>query len=709
MKAARIDVPALGGINERQPQPTDVATEAVNLTVDERTLGWSTRVGYEAYRVDLAAGFTPYSGSGTLGRIDSLFVHQGLPGATRQSILFESGGRLYLQYEAAGSVLLRTIRSDRAIPSASTVPSQYTEVAGGVLVTNGVDAPLFVRTWPFDRLSASLFTNYTLARSFGVPAAPTPFVHRVSPVQQDDPSNRTGSGTSLWNAQHPRSMPTVVADRWGIGFANAATDETRESKYAWQVSFVTDTGSEGPLSTPAILDWDTDGTNRYRYAVMLEVPPGPEGVIARRVYRSTNFGADAAGSTQPQYVFELTNNAETKVIDGYQSSTLGANAPAAVERAQFPAPRARFSAVFGNRCWLDGGTIEPLSLFYSDPGLPEQFGTTSYLRLTGESGPITGLRTFYGMLLVFRESGIDAVVPSEAGGWDVNPLHTSIRCVAPMTADDVPGLGLVFAADDGIYVLTGGLDGGAIAEITRISDIIQDSWARVTRECLPRAVGRYCPRYREYHLYAAADGDDRPNLGFVWHVDKQAWTLREGFPVSALDRLSTGNLVFGGAEPSVEKGLFVISGRRTLGRRAAGGDTFEDGPAPTSRWKSAWLSMTSPQDKKQVQYVTLWVQTTGSVSVVVRVYKDWERTFYSERGYLAQPADAALMPVLDTVVLDSGSQWDRTHAVPIRVAVAHQSCSWFSFEVETTDDLVLVGYSLEFQQRGTVTIEGRRA
>jgi len=119
--------------------------------------------------------------------------------------------------------------------------------------------------------------------------------------------------------------------------------------------------------------------------------------------------------------------------------------------------------------------------------------------------------------------------------------------------------------------------------------------------------------------------------------------------------------------------------------------------------------MTSPQDKKQVQYVTVWVQTTGSVSVSVRVYKDWEREFYSERGYLAQPADAVLMPVLDTVVMDTDSRWDRAHAVPLRVAIAQQSCSWFAFEIETTDDLILVGYTVEFQQRGTITTEGRRA
>lgn len=119
--------------------------------------------------------------------------------------------------------------------------------------------------------------------------------------------------------------------------------------------------------------------------------------------------------------------------------------------------------------------------------------------------------------------------------------------------------------------------------------------------------------------------------------------------------------------------------------------------------------MTSPEVKKQVQYVVVWVQTTGSVPVTVRAYKDWQREFYTERSYLAQPADAELLPVLDTVVLDSDAKWERQHAVPLRVAVANMSCSWFAFEIETSDDLVMVGWSVEFHERGTITTEGRRA
>ncbi len=709
MRGAVLHGDGIGGLHERQPQPLSGASKAVNLTVDPRTMGWTTRVGYEAYRVDSSLGFAPYTST---DRIDSLFVFQEQPGSMRCVVLFESAGTLYLQHETGGSVSLVALATSRAVPSASTVASQYSVVAGGVLVTNGFDAPMFIRPWPLPAPSTS---RKNCVRPFGAAAAGPPSVYRVRAVQQGSTTASPSGATALWVAQNTRSMPTWVADQFGLGFAKSlagtgSSTTSRTSEYAWQVSYVTDTGSEGVLSSTAKIEWETEGLERYRYACMLEVPPGPFGTVARRIYRSRNYSDDTniEGQSERYFVYELTNNADSLVIDGYQTAALGALAPQATSLTSFPASTARFSTMFNGRCWLDGGYEDSRTLYYSALGKPEQFAADGYLTLRGDAGNITGLYPYYGVLIVWREGGIDAVIPNDSGGFRVLPINKGVQCISPDSVDEVPDAGVIFAATDGVYLISGAVADGAVVDVRRISNDIMDTWGRVTQECLPRAVGRYCPLYREYHLYVAADGDDRPSLGLVWHVDKAAWTTREGFPVGSLDRLPSGNLVFGVNSPAVEKGLFVISGRRTTGRRQVG-DNFEDGPAPTSRWKSPWLSMTSPQSKKQVQYVTLWVQTTGSVPVTVRVYKDWEREFYAERSYEAQPADAVQLPVLDSVIMDTGVPWERQQAVPLRVAVAVQSCSWFSFEVETQDDLTLVGWSVSYQERGTMTIEGRRS
>lgn len=703
MKSELFAPPSMGGLYETQPQPPESASVAENLAIDERTMGWSTRVGFEPYRVNQTLGFAPF----TVGRIDSLFVFRELADASRNVILFESAGTLYLLKEVGGTVTLTTIRSGRSIPSVSSVPTQYTQVAGGVLLTNGRDAPLFVRPWPL----ASAVNLSSLARDWGVPRPVAPSPYRVDPTHQGTPSDGSGSASvSLWVAQHTRSSPQWTVDQFGIGFAKDIGGDPVTSRYSHQISFVSDTGSEGPLSATSTKAWETKGNNRYRYAMVLQIPTGPPGTLARRLYRSRNYSDDTNIENQSEryHVLDIPNNGEEYVVDGYQQAGLGALAP--TDLIDFPSARARFAASWADRCWMDGGLDDARTLYYSDAGLPEQFSLGGYITLSGDGGNITGLRSHYGALVVFRETGLDVVsaIDPNLGQWASRPLSTEMQCVAPMTADHVPGVGLVFAAVDGIYALSGGGEGGSSFEFTRITTNLSETWGRVTRECLPRAVGRYCPATREYHVYVPADGIDRPWLGLVWHVDKMVWSTRKGFPVGALDRLPTGELVFGSNGNASHPGIFVMSGRRTLGRKQEG-ETFVDVGPPTSTWKSPWLQVTSPQDKKQVQYVTMWVMSTGSVNVSVRVYKDWQRTSYLERAFLAQPADATNLPVLDTVLLNGGEAWEQTQAVPLRIPVAHQSCSWFAFEVSTTDDLVLVGWSIEYQLRGTITVEGKRA
>jgi hypothetical protein len=66
--------------------------------------------------------------------------------------------------------------------------------------------------------------------------------------------------------------------------------------------------------------------------------------------------------------------------------------------------------------WLAGGPDYEQRLIYSAEGAPEQFGAFAFYELGNiDAGDITGLVPYYGVLLVFRERGIDAVVPDQAG------------------------------------------------------------------------------------------------------------------------------------------------------------------------------------------------------------------------------------------------------------------------------------------------------
>ena len=108
-----------------------------------------------------------------------------------------------------------------------------------------------------------------------------------------------------------------------------------------------------------------------------------------------------------------------------------------------PAPRARFSALFGGCLWLDGGIDDGLTLYYSAPGLIEQFGAADFIQLSSEGGAITGLFQNYTTLLVFRERGIDVVTGSYPN-FQVSTISNSITCKSPHTIQSGarPGCGL---------------------------------------------------------------------------------------------------------------------------------------------------------------------------------------------------------------------------------------------------------------------------
>ena len=133
-----------------------------------------------------------------------------------------------------------------------------------------------------------------------------------------------------------------------------------------------------------------------------------------------------------------------------------------------------------------------------------------------------------------------------------------------------------------------------------------------------------------------------------------------------------------------------------------------DDDPPTSTYRSAWFASGDPQLQKQISYVTIWVMTTGDVNITMRHYKDFILTPVLERTYLAQPPDAAVLPTLDKTALGSAN-YLKERLVPLRYSIAHQSAAWFCFELETTDDIIIVGHEYEFTTKGTKVVMGRRA
>ena len=728
MNQSQFQTPLAGGVATRLPQNPQDAGKLQNWTLDRVSGGWSSRVGYEQYRT----GRNDFDPFGSTGPVYALHVAQQLAGGARQAVLFESDGKLQLYYDTIAAPALRTLQADRHIPTPTEAGSWFTDTPYGTIVTNGVDRPVIVNPWPLGNASESTAAIARCCRPFGfssLPSSVEPLRVNPMPAPTGVSYNPTilGSALTLWCP----SNPLAISDggRWGLGFgsnkATGAVDGENQALYRYVVSFITETGSEGPSSEPTSIAWGLPANaDQMRHAVGLRLPVGPIGTVARVVYRTKNHSEDSTqpGDTTLYRLAVVRNNAEDLHFDAVRSSDLNSPKPD-IATGPLPAPRARFSGLFGGCLWLDGGIDDGLSLYYSAPGLIEQFGAANFVQLSSEGGAITGLFGSYTNLLVFRERGIDVVTGSFAEGFQVSTISNSVTCLSPHTIAAVPGLGVVFLGTDGVYGLTGGLEGGAIADLVNLT-LGQDEFVqRMTPDCLPRAVAVFSASERQYQLFFPAQGNDRPNRGLVLHLDRLAlidsqrlspWSTRRGFPVGALATRADGAIIFGhhtGAEAGgtdSQRGLFVMSGKRALGSSVVD-DAMTFKGAPTSVYRSAWWSAGDPQLQKQVTYVTIWVMTTGDSTITMRHYKDFDLVPVLERTYLAQPPDAVVLPTLDKTVLGAPQTYQSERLVPLRYSVAHMSAAWFCFELETTADIILVGHEYEFTTKGTKVVMGRRA
>lgn len=705
MRGQTLQVRVLGGMAQDLPQPVESASLIENWTVDPRTQGISTRIGYEKYRPLASAKFAPFA---TTGRVQSLFIAQASVGGARQVILFEADGQLKV-YNEVGQENNIIDLGPLIPPTATDMPTMYTQWQDRVIITNGRDSPKILSLWPMGATShVTAAVKAAMMRPIGFSGAP-PSPDPLKVVTIDASSggasadSYTGASTTNWYPVFGNAISFPGA--FGMGAHRGGTNGI-ENNYQFKVAFVSDTGSISPLSEPCEVDWDiAAGSQGFRYCPTLRIPLGPAGTVARRVYGTFDDGQDF------YFIADVRNNVETLFHAFRRSSTFSTPAPTATESTVFPAPYARFAAVFKQCLFLDGGRNNGNTLYFSRPGLPDQFGVADNLVLTGDGGDVVGLYAHYNNLIIFRESSID-VLTGTYPNFSVQTITKRVACVAPATIEAVPGLGIVFLALDGVHVLTGGLDGGAVFDVKAIGLPVRREFERLTIECASRAVGRYAPRQREYHLYIPVDGDDRPGLGVIFHAEK-GWSLRKGFPVGCIDRTFNGSLVFGhhtGFTGSNDDpaGLFVISGTPSMGGTVVGDNYTPAGP-PTSKYQSAWTDFGDAQVKKQVQYVTLWCMTRGDLTIDFRYYKDFE---YSQTGtdtrFKFQPPDQLDQPVYDSAIIGT-DQWQDARLVPVRIPVALQSCSWFKWELETTDDVTLVGYEVEYMARGTVTVAGKLA
>ena len=227
----------LGGISELLPQEEKSATRVENWSVDPSTGGWDNRIGYEKF-FPAAPAWEPFH---RMGRIESLYIWNTHNGA-RTYHLFEvenaTTGIAQLKYtvgNVAGAGGLTNIDLSRSIPTPNEPMTQYEPFGRYLIIVNGHDFPM-----KFDG------ENTTPLGWIRAPHPPTPWSPAV--VLDAEPNTQL---FMLFNDYY-NLIPDVNVI--GLGIKTAST----ENAYSWKVSFVSETGSESPLSAASEqAQWET--------------------------------------------------------------------------------------------------------------------------------------------------------------------------------------------------------------------------------------------------------------------------------------------------------------------------------------------------------------------------------------------------------------------------------------------------------------------
>lgn len=558
--------------------------------------------------------------------------------------LYERNGVLQYDFgnnaDAAAPVGNVILDEDRAIPPPNDPGTQFVPFGRFALLLNGIDGPL-------------KFFGGEETTPFGWTAQPAaPSIARVDPLGLVSSAILSGtSGKSqtggTFIALLPGSLLAGADEPAGPPFLGT-TDGAR-CAYGYRVSFVSETGSESPMSPEVLVEWEPDEASVLQlltFAVWLSsVPLGGDHVVARRIYRTKNLG-NQSGLVDRTYYFvdQIDDNCSTSYVDVRADARLTVFAPALEDSAPIP-PGLRYGCSFDGRLWLGGGSHAPTRVLYSQRNAPEQFGAFSYFDLGNVgAGDITQIVAHEGQVYVFRERGIDAIRVTDTLEYQLVTISGTVGTTASNAITAVPGFGLVFLSRDGVFSLTR-------QGLRKISDGISREIARLGAGSLARATAAWSPRENEWWVQYPADGAAENVRGAVLHTlistpEAPAWTLRHVPPsdgssvwrtvVTALATDPDGWIVFGAAPINTTDGSYP--GLATLA--AAGvGDTIEglglqvwtarpaggtvytvtskpegivtsraDAPAIEAVFQSPWLGF--PQ-KGRVMAVECWVVNSG--------------------------------------------------------------------------------------------------
>jgi len=551
------------------------------------------------------------------------------------------GGRRWLIYErkesdAAGAKLVylnmagnteTVIQSGRYWSDAPWPGTQFQVVGEELYYVNGVDRP---SRWN---------TLYAQEAGFSAkPAAPL-----ILDFDEDPGIDEAVDPYSQLYDRMPTPLDGLVAGKWSAGIGeyyrafggrfqkgvgtdfpttNGSVKGAPIATYAYGVTYINELGQESPMSTLVFGRAVTDDISGLRcIAIALRSPPA--GVRRVRIWRTMNLtpvtytalltdGLSDGSGTATQVITErlLRGLPERPTMPAFEQlqeqevyllHELPCSGPLLIsdtksdrdlgQRYDYDATGlwpagASLIAWFAGRMWLAGMASEPGSLRYSHHLYREQFPDINELRLPA---PITALYSAGSHLYVFTARSIHLVYQDDNGEPRLQELSQTQGTNSPNCIVDVPGQGVWFVNEPGIYSLGTGAP-------VRVSHAVQRSWdERVTPVGLPAAWAFIDRRTKEAWFHVSADGKARPYLGFVFHYEIGQWSLRPEWPLARAVQTTDGTMTtfMAAWDTSGVSGVLVYG---------PGYDDW-DGTAFDGVYTTSWLNIGDQRERVHVSSV----------------------------------------------------------------------------------------------------------
>ena len=696
IKTAKFIIAPLRGMDQRWDTQANRATNIENMTWSDQD-SWRSSQGYKRLVPDYEETETLQVGDNpailTLtGNVSNAYDDNAVPnslywfsqhGDSLQWLVYEDrDGRLQhfngskapndpktiIQY-TNGEAIDGTTRV-RASKGEKISGSDFAMFGQNLYIVNGVDAPLV-----FDGRKC------TRAGFSGRPRSPIPYTIAKHDVRE-----------------------TFLT---GVGY------EGSDNEFKYLVTFLNERGQESQISmdstklsfnTTDTSNWTGYTSGQYKKFVCVNIPLGPVGTVARRIYRTQNLTTFIEGSgvvTFPrENIFskeyflldEIQDNVTQIYVDGLSDFDLGA----IIEKKDFGEfPKgSKIIAVYKNTVFVAGDTTSELR--YSRPMRPEMFPRDNVFDFSDtQTSIITALYPTRDSLVVFKSRGIYLIKGDPLNGFFGQTLTTDIGCIAHNSIREVPSVGLVFLAMDGVYVLSGTLTNtGSTTNFFKLSQPLRDVIDRVNFEFSNKFRSLVYHRDREYWLSVCLDEQTEPETILKFSYEINAWSVYTTTPVAGMIETQDhrGYLIFAGSsdtEADGARGLYVYGGTNTKGLLGQVSSVYETVNIP---FNSVYENFSPARVQARM------VGFGNTLNMSVHTNREPGNTATSASGTQTRPLEDQNFPLYDTVTTNTGATYKEHRPVIVRMdfSTMHKGpVNELKLRFTCSDEMEIVNYELE--------------